>query len=64
VKSKRLAAYCVAHEYDLRAIASYFGNRIIAIYNSVIGCKCIRDFNHVLMSNLDQYKFIVILIFI
>lgn len=58
VKLRRLASYCVSREYDLQNIASVFKDKTIAIFNSVIGCRCIRIFNENLKSNLDQYKFI------
>jgi uncharacterized Rmd1/YagE family protein len=32
--------------------------RTIAVHNTVIGCKCIREFNLNLQSNLDLYKFV------
>jgi len=59
VKLKRLSSYCVAREYDLQKIAAFFRDKTITIYNSVIGCRCIRIFNDNLKSNLEQYKFIV-----
>jgi uncharacterized Rmd1/YagE family protein len=39
-------------------MAKTFKDKTIAIYNSVIGCKCTREFNEKFLSNLDQYKFL------
>lgn len=49
----------MSREYDLQKIGEFLREKTIGIYNSVIGCKCMRIFNDDLQSNLDQYKFIV-----
>jgi uncharacterized Rmd1/YagE family protein len=58
VKFKRLSSYCISREYNLSELTKYFGDRIFAVHNTVVGCKCVREFNDNLQSNLDLYKFV------